>query len=225
MVVMFRKGLLLVLSALWCVAMFGCLGIQVAAQQGSEPVSEGMFLPIEVEGTALTAVEMVAFEGPFWEDGSGREVVDAAGMLLRNHGVDMIKTATVVLEQRGRTLRFTVTCLPPGETALVVEERAQPYLPGEITRCYGSGVTGAQWVPGIRTEQRKDHTIRVINDTDSDLSGLRLHFKSHHGESGVYIGGISYSVEIGILMAGESVILSPFRYVSGYSRVVAVTQE
>ena len=225
-----RKGLLAFWGVLfWCAAVliFGvsigrqCLQTQAASRE--ESLQQPKPFPWVVQGTELRALQWVRYEGPFWEDGTGEEVAAVAGLVVENTGGETVASGAVVLEWEDATLVFELSLLPPGERVLVLEKNRQQFPQVLPQECYG-------WSRGEYTENMGQVTVEaaggmtmaVVNHTEDRIPLTQISYKTRDPESGLYLGGVTYTVEVRNLRPGERRLLTPHRFVCGGSTVVRV---
>lgn len=196
----------------------------VSAQAQELPQVQGLVFPYIIEGTDLEAQQLVWYEGPFWEDGSEKEVVNAAALLVENTGCMIIAEGAVVLEWDGGRMVFEIHDLPPGSRVLVLEKDAQSFRRDMPEQCYG-------WARGLYPEDMGHVTVEdsqgagmtVVNHTNGTVPVTRICYKTRDPASGIFIGGISYAVEVRDLQPGERREISPHHYACGSSQVVYIT--
>lgn len=224
-----RKGLLAVFSGgIGCVMMvvfslsiaWQCIPVYAAQTlQLQDPL---VTLPCGVEGTELIAKHLVHYEGPYWESG-GQEVAGVAALLVENAGCLMVAHGAVILQWGADTLVFELSSLPPGERVLVLEKDRQTAPQARPDQCYG-------WVKQeypenmghVTVEAVGGTTMAVVNRTAGEIPLVQICYKTRDPGSGIFLGGISYTVEVRNLRPGEKRLLSPYRYVCGHSAVVRV---
>lgn len=197
-------------------------------QQDSEPIAAEILLPAPVQGTTLVAQKLSAYDGPFLEDGSDREVVNVAALQVRNTGSREVLQAYVVLQCGNTAFVFYGECMPPGETVVLLERNAAEYQPHSITGCTGwqiTALTETDIQKQIAITDQAMGTLVVTNLTDRTLENVRLYYKSWLSPPDVYVGGIAYMAEVPVLLPGETKYLYPNHYASGYSKVVSVTAD
>lgn len=185
-------------------------------------------LPCSLRYTTLVAQKLVSYEGPYLESGTGENVVDVAALLLTNTGTIGIEYTQIVVTQGGRELYFDATYIPPRSTVLLLEENRSGYLPDEVTSCRCRTVVPGTFDQEVRTISLREKdmcTLEVTNLTDQPLSCVRVFYKHHMGQDDLYLGGLTYSAVIRDLQPGETRAITPYRYASGYTKVVAVTVE
>lgn len=195
---------------------------KMPAEEKPKPVC--IHLPIPLDGTSLVAEAIVGYEGPFLEDGSDEMLGEVTALLIRNAGDTGVEWAWVVLERGGLTLNFEASCILPGETVLVLE-RDKKICPEEnFSACWARVKTAeTDWeLEGVTLREIDMGRLEIRNETEQDLDLVLLDYKGYDGEREVYIGGITYRVEIRNLRAGEQREFAVSHYAAGYSRVVAV---
>ncbi len=222
-----RKGLLAVLSA-----GFGCVfllvfGLSIAWQclrpSGSGQQHWDKSLPMAVEETPFSVLQMMHYQGPFWEDGTGTSVERVAALLVENTGGEAVAQGAVVLQWECETLVFEVYVLPPGEKVLVLEKDRQELPSMQPQRCYGwSRGEYPEHMESVTVEEAGGITMAVVNRSGEWIPLVQVCYKTRNRESGIFIGGVAYTVEIRNLRPGERRLLTPFRYVCGNSEVVRI---
>lgn len=180
-------------------------------------------LPGAVQGTFLQAVQLAAYEGPFWEDGTAEEAADVAALVVENTGGCYVSEGAVVLDWGEDRMVFELSWLPPGGKVLVLEKHRKPYRDIGDGACYGWASELYPENTGVVTvEQTGSAGLAFTNRTDGAIDGAAAMYKHYDQESGMYIGGITYSISVADLQPGESRTVTPWRYAAGYSRVVCV---
>ena len=232
---MVKRGILLILGvagsvAVCAVLIFSSQSILASASTpkfSQLPESEQFLtLPIAITGTDLAVQRLVAYEGPFLEDGSDREVVDIAALLICNTGDETLLRAQVELTCGGRTYRFYGERILPGIPQLLLERNCKPYEKGEITACSGWQITThtREYLDrGVTVTDEYMGTLVITNSTENTLRDVTVFYRSWLSPPGFYIGGIVYFVTLPTLAPGEAVRIYPYRYAKEYSRPVSVT--
>ena len=178
--------------------------------------------PCDIAGSDMRALQLVPYEGPFWEDDSETEVVDTAALVIENKG-GYIAEGAVVLEWGDGRMVFELFDLPPGERVLVLEKDRQPFRLEAPSACYGWETEAYPESAGhVTVEDAGGMFMAVTNHTNSIVPVIRICYKSCDPGSGMLIGGISYSVTLRDLQPGERRLVSPYHYASGSSKVVQV---
>lgn len=218
-----RRALLLIVGLGIGGLLLLSLYVSAAAQYAYPRETTVQLLPADIEGTTLRAVELAVYEGPFWEDGTGEETADIAALVLENTGGCFVAEGAVVLDWGEDRLVFELSWLPPGEKVLVLEKDRKPYQEVEDGICYGwTSECCSESMEAVFVEQAGDASLVFINRTDDEVPSAAAMYKHYDAESGMYIGGITYSMPVDRLQPGELRIVTPWRYAAGYSRVVCV---
>lgn len=182
--------------------------------------------PWEVEGTSLVIEALVSYDGPFYEDGSGRECVNIVAVLLKNTGDHGVLETNIELISRSETLCFIAEDIPAGERVLVLETDGKPYAQYEFCDCSArEKVASDPWIPymDIRVEGLGMDTLAVTNLTGHTLTQVEIFYKARYAADAFCLGGRSYVTEIETLNAGETVILKPEWFAGPYSQVLRVS--
>ena len=223
-----RKTMLAVTSGIIGFVLLVLFGAAVlwqgmAVKASAIPVGKVMPFPWDVENTHIRALQMVRYEGPFWESHEDEEVVDVAALLVENTG-GFIDQGAVVLEWENKRMVFEVYDVPPGARVLVLEKDKQLFNPQTPTGCYGWETESyPEDIGFVTAEDAGGMYIAVTNPTDGIVPVAEICYRSCDPGSGMYIGGASYRVEVRDLQPGERRIISPYHYASGSSEILYVT--
>ncbi len=178
--------------------------------------------PCNVTGTELTALQLARYEGPFWEDNSETEVVDVAALVIENMGTFFAEGA-VILEWEQDRMVFEFYDLPPGERALILEKDRKRYRQGAPVVCYGwDREVYYENMGHVSVEDAGGAAMAVTNRTDGIVPVTQISYKTRDPGSGMFIGGISYRVQVRNLLPGERRIVTPYHYASGSSEILYV---
>ncbi len=190
------------------------------------PTPAGITLPVTVPGTTLLAKQLSAYEGPFLEDGSGREVVNIAALHIYNTGDREVRNACITLQTEKDSYVFYGEHIPVGASVVLLEIHAGAYQQSAIKDCSGwQETTDQKQVEGLFITDKDNGTLVVTNTSDRTLHNLRLYYKSWLSPPDVYMGGITHCVTIPMLTPGQTEMLCPDRYATGYSKVVSVVED
>ncbi len=219
--------MLAVTSAGVLVLLLGLFGVYVVWQ--CTPVLADTYpeslllLPCSVAGTELVALQLAAYEGPFLEDASHREVVNTAALVIENTG-SFLEAGAVVLEIGETRLIFELFDLPPEGRVLVLEKDGKPFITGTLTDCYGWEM---EWYPEdighIIAEDAGGMQLTVTNHSDCVIPVAKICYRTQDPGSGMFLGGISYGIEIRDLLPGEQRTVKPPHYASGSSKILYAT--
>lgn len=193
-------------------------------QEGIITLSESVSLPVTISGTNLIAQKLSPYEGPFLEDGTDREVVDVAALHVRNSGDTEVYKARIALFWSDGFYIFEADHIPAGETVVILERSGGSYRQGNYTQCNGWQELGQinAVSKDVSVTDMALGTVVVNNLTDETLRNVCVYYKTWLAPPNVYVGGITYMVQIPVLLPKESKHLYPYHYAVGYSKVVAV---
>lgn len=184
--------------------------------------------PCSLRYTSLVVQGLVCYDGPYSEDGSDEEVFGVAALVVENTATVGIEYTQIVLTQDGRELSFDATYIPPRSTILIPESSRAPYSTAAVDSCRCRTVIPGDfdWSKNLITLADEGLcSLAVTNLTEETVSCVRIYYKAHLGREDLYVGGITYSVTVTDLAPGETRIVTPYRYASGYAQVVAVEAE
>ncbi len=216
-----RKWEILVVGLCICGGLCGT-GTAKEPARSPRPVQKWE-MPRTVENTKLLLRELAAYEGPFWEDGSGEEVADIAALVVENVAGVMISHAQIILETDKGNLEFSIHWLPADGVALVPEAHRAPADDYRITGCSGWSTTIYPEISGAVTAREQGLGELVFtNHTTQPIAGVKAVYRPYDPGSGMYIGGSAQTLELAWLRAGEERCVTPVRYACGYTKVVCI---
>lgn len=231
-----RRFVLLVLSAAMCSWLFTVFWSRVGeeelltvtmVEQTETALHPVWQLPCQIPDTQLNALGLGVYDGPFWEDGSGDEVIGVCALVLKNQGEDFIREGEIWLESSVGRLEFAFSMLPPGESVMIPEKNRQKDRPVYLSNMGAS----IQVLPEdvlmsqIKVEELGQILLGITNQGQDTQSGLTLCYKTYDTPAQIYIGGSMKTYDLPELLPGETVEISPYGYVSGYSRVLSIIRE
>ncbi len=230
---MVKRGMLLVFAGLfWCTGVMLLLGFVSATYTpaGQEALAKqdalskpDLELPYTVPGTDLVAESLAVYDGLYLEDGSCEEVSQVVALVLRNDGQAMVEQGSVTMEQGGRELAFSFRYLPPGAKVLVLDENRSLFTSGAVTSCSGHAIAMENKTPQLLTlTETGPCTLNITNAGQEVLRNICIYFKSYDPQSGMYMGGIAYQINILELAKGQTHSCRPWYYISGQSRIVDI---
>lgn len=197
---------------------------ETTVTEGTE-ASAPRSLPCTLENGTLVAEELVEYEGPYLEDGSGEPVAGIAALMLHNTGNRGISSCAVAIQQGGRTLYFCATWIPAGARVLVLSCDRSVFSRAPVTDCRCIAVRWEDFYsagPGVQVSQSPDGQLTVTNDTYEDLQRLCLRWKPYIQDGDFYLGGISRSIYIGTLSAGQTALIPREHASMDIANVVAI---
>lgn len=202
--------LLLILAA----ALLAVLLLAAPAQEEDTPTEETFAtaaetVPEETEAEplfllkeALRVDKIGEYTGIYVEDGSDDPVTGLLMMIVTNISEEPIQYAEITLDLGGETARFTVSVLPAGGSAVLIEQNRMEY-DGELD--YTSVAAECTSLAGFDRElslledklqiQLLDGGVNLRNISGADITEtIVLYYKNI--SNGVYHGGIAYRVRL-----------------------------
>ena len=197
----------------------------------SEPVAPAMILepeeiqfPYAIPNTGLIIQSMTGYDGPFLEDGTDREVVNTAALSVHNTSDVLLESVKINLNWAGGIYTFSGSYLPANGTAVLLEQNAQQCQFIQFTHCAATQTT-AQFPPidnDITVTEQAMGTVILTNTTEDTICGVTIYYKTWLYTENMYIGGITYAMDIADLQPGQTVCLYPEHYAVGYSKVTCI---
>ncbi len=190
----------------------------------SQTTEAGLQLPCTLPDSGLVAEELICYDGPYWEDGSGEPVQNVAALMLYNPGERMVEFAAVSLGQGDRQRYFFAYRLPPKSRCLVLERNRMPYTDEEVTACRELSI---RWEYQELSREQLNYLgfgkkLTVINRESRQQDHITLWYKRYVEEGDYYLGGIAYSAHLFYLQPQECRVLTPDYYDAANTRVVAI---
>jgi hypothetical protein len=181
-------------------------------------------LPYKIPNTGLILEQVAPYDGIYVEDGSNSEIQGVAMILLRNFGKHDIELATITLSYGKFTREFVVSSLPAGMSVVVQEKNRNPMGTGKLTGCSVSVIESnrdsALSDYDISVTEMNDNAIVIENLTRRDFPSVRLYYKYFMEDQQLLVGGITFTVNVTDLKAGQSVTIKPSHYLKGASCIV-----
>ena len=193
-------------------------------QECADNLSESITLPTVISGTNLIAQKLSSYEGPFLEDGTDREVVNIAALHVYNSGETAVYKTRIALFWSDGFYVFEADHIPAGETVVILERSGSLYRQGKYVQCNGWQELSQEdtFSKDVSVTDMALGTVVVSNLTEETLRNVCVYYKSWLAPPDIYVGGITYMVQIPVLLPGQSKHLYPYHYAAGYSKVVAV---
>ena len=194
---------------------------EVVAFNPAESDAKPLSFPIPISCTSLVVEDLAAYDGPFYEDESGREVCNVAALMLRNAGDQIVPYAHVVLHSADGTYVFDGFMIPSGATVLIPEKNARKLSSIIVENCFGwSTVLQENDRYDISVTQTGSKELTVTNCSDVQIHDLILYHKTFLEDFGFYMGGRAFETQIESIAPGQTVTVCPEFYAVGYSEVI-----
>ena len=182
-----------------------------------------MALPYAIPDTELVIEALNSYDGAYLEDGSDAKAENILAMVVCNTGKQAVEYAEILLQGEKGTYRFHVTGLESQGRVVVqalemAEAEEQDYQ-GAVAQVALIDEFGMA-EKFLKIVEKEDGQLQVTNRSSRNIPCVRLFYKFYMSDQEVYVGGITYTVKLENLEAGESAMVRPSHYVPGSSRVI-----
>ena len=188
--------------------------------------STGISFPCEVPGYGLVIEKLAPYAGMFVEDGSNAAVEAVAMLMVHNKGDFPVEYTQISVRYGQEDLIFDISALPVGERLVAQEKSGKPVPAGskaeEATALVVQRANMDLSLDKVTVTDNGDNTLTITNLTDKLIPTVRVFYKYYMENEDIFVGGISFTVRITRLGAGNSVTVQPSHYTSQSSRVVMV---
>lgn len=145
----------------------------------------------------LTAEVIAKYAGSFVEDGTNTATADVTAMVITNNSEQMLQIGVVEFQVNGsETAEFTVTNLPAGASALVMENSRRTFHDGDDFS-YGKVASSYIDMPSLESDKfdilEGDGKLTLVNKTGESYGKVYVYYK-YVQLGGAYLGGITYRV-------------------------------
>ena len=210
--------------------------LDVTTETGKVPpaVSEdtlvvGAMEDVEVVlGESLQIVNIGSYTGAFVEDGTNEIVSGMLMLVVTNISESDLQYAEITLPTEAGDAKFTISTLPVGESAVLLEQSRMAYTGQEDPAQAQIANIATFNVPLSLCEdqlqiQILDGAINVTNISGQDITGdVIIYYKN--AASDLYYGGITYRVRIqGGIKAGEIKQIMASHFSDTGSKIMFVT--
>lgn len=171
--------------------------VETTAPQYTLPIVETRE-PIVLEED-LEIVSMGSYVGAYMEDGTDEIVSDVMMILVSNMTERDLQYAQITVSFADSDRCFTVTNLPSGKSAVLLEQERQAMPDGEVTSTSISSVAYFDQPMSLNADAISitgtDGIMNVQNVSGGDISGdIYVYYKYY--ASGYYYGGITFRVKV-----------------------------
>ena len=198
-----------------------------------EPESSDLSVEnLETAGVALPEGLVIndigSYTGLYMEDGSDEILSKILMLVVTNTAKKTVQYAEITLTDGAETAHFTLTTLPPGESAVLLEQNRMSYEDGKnLTQANAQNVAHFPQEPTLCEDkldlQALDGMLNVTNVSGEDITGnIAVYYKN--ASSDMLYGGITYRVTIsGGLKAGEIRQITASHFSAAGSRIMFAT--
>ena len=198
--------------------------VPVVPDNGDE--TSVLTFPCKVEGYGLTTEKLALYNGMYVEDGTNVTVDGVAMLLIVNNGNYPVEYAQIKVEYNNESLLFDITALPAGERVVVQEKNGKKIPEGDALSATALVVQEAELSLSediVSVVDNGDNTLTIKNMTNKEIPTVRVFYKYYMKDEKIFVGGISFTVRLTRLGAGETITIQPSHFTSSTSRVVMVS--
>ena len=173
----------------------------------------------------LSAEVVAKYSGSFVEDGTNAATTDVTAMVITNNSDKMLQIGMVEFQVNGsETAEFTVTNLPAGASALVMENNRRAFHDGDDFS-YGKVTSSYIDMPSLESDKfdilEEEGKLTLVNKTGESYAKVYVYYK-YVQLGGAYLGGITYRVPFENVPANGRVESIAGHFRPEGSRIVAV---
>lgn len=200
-----------------------------SAASALEDIQIQMFGEIEFDlGNGLLITDVGRYTGVYMEDGSDEIVSKILMVVVTNTSEQDLEYAEITLNGEEAEAQFSVSTLPVGASAVLLEKTRMEY-PGEdvFTEAQSQVVSFFEKPLSVHADVLKlqglDGALNITNISGKDIAGdIVIYYKN--SSSDMYYGGITYRVRLeGGLKAGEIRQIMSDHYNASGSEVLFIT--
>lgn len=198
-----------------------CIGLRDTAVLASFTLR----FPYQLVDCPLVLHQITGYEGAFVEDGTDREVVDTAALLVENTSECILKNTRVAIYAGAECFLFFADRLPPGEKTVLLEHNAKAYVDQSFSSCWAS----CEYVSALHPEEQTIYirnlgmdTLELSNLTERTICNISIYHKTWSEEIEAYLGGISYVTYVDSLKPGQLLLIKPEHYAFGISKIIDI---
>ena len=224
-----KSGWGIMCAAVALAMLAGCAAGSYTSDERTEKVTvdeevTSLQFPHSLSNGLLIAEEVINYSGAYWEDGSGEEVTNVAGLLVNNPTDKLLEFGAFSVEQAGRRLYFFACRVPPQSRCLILEYEKKSWSSDLVTDCR---ILKARWGEQELSRENIDYigvenTLTIINRDKRELSRVLVWYKQYDGERECYLGGGVHSTQLICLMPEEYRAIKPTYYNAAHARVVGI---
>lgn len=193
--------------------------------KNEDNTEESIKLPYTIPGTSLTIEEIGRFSGIYIENGSDQDVENVVALSVKNSGDETIEYSEIKLKTSEGDLNFVISSLP-GNSRTLIQEANQSGLQFSKIKSVNASVSDPKKVSlntdTITISEKENNSLTVKNISSKDLKSVRIFYKFFDSSQDSFIGGITYTINLEDLAAGDSIDITPSHYSKGNSKVVDV---
>lgn len=151
-------------------------------------------------GSGLYITDLGSYTGMYMEDGSDEILSNILMITVKNEGTQTLQYADIKLPVGEEEAQFSITTLPAGEQAVLLEKNRMAYSEkADRSTAVASNISFFEEPLSLHEDLLKlqimNGIMNVTNVSDEDIDGdIVIYYKN--SAAGLYYGGITYRVRV-----------------------------
>ena len=187
----------------------------------------GISLPYNIEKKNMEILSIGQYSGKFLEDGSDTDKENILAIVVKNTSDKVIDYGEITMKISGKsgTLKFKVTNLKPGASALVMESSGEVEFNTNDKYIYVGSNSNTIKTISLKEDQiaitTKGNKITVENLTDKNINKVYVYYKTV-SPGNCYLGGVTYRLKLQNVRSGKSVSAESRHFSNLSSEIIKV---
>ena len=187
----------------------------------------GISLPYNIEKKNMEILSIGQYSGKFLEDGSDKDKENILAIVVKNTSDKVIDYGEITMKISGKsgTLKFKVTNLKPGASALVMESSGEVEFNTQDRYIYVGSNSNTIKSTSLKEDEvaitTKGNKITVENLTDKNINKVYVYYKTV-SPGNCYLGGVTYRLKLQNVRSGKSVSAESRHFSNLSSEIIKV---
>ena len=187
----------------------------------------GISLPYNIEKKNMEILSIGQYSGKFLEDGSDTDKENILAIVVKNTSDKVIDYGEITMKISGKsgTLKFKVTNLKPGASALVMESSGEAEFNTQDRYIYVGSNSNTIKSTSLKEDEvaitTKGNKITVENLTDKNINKVYVYYKTV-SPGNCYLGGVTYRLKLQNVRSGKSVSAESRHFSNLSSEIIKV---
>ena len=187
----------------------------------------GISLPYNIEKKNMEILSIGQYSGKFLEDGSDTDKENILAIVVKNTSDQVIDYGEITMKISGKsgTLKFKVTNLKPGASALVMESSGEVEFNTQDRYIYVGSNSNTIKSTSLKEDEvaitTKGNKITVENLTDKNINKVYVYYKTV-SPGNCYLGGVTYRLKLQNVRSGKSVSAESRHFSNLSSEIIKV---
>ena len=187
----------------------------------------GISLPYNIEKKNMEILSIGQYSGKFLEDGSDKDKENILAIVVKNTSDKVIDYGEITMKISGKsgTLKFKVTNLKPGASALVMESSGEVEFNTQDRYIYVGSNSNTIKSTSLKEDEvaitTKGNKITVENLTDKNINKVYVYYKTV-STGNCYLGGVTYRLKLQNVRSGKSVSAESRHFSNLSSEIIKV---